>query len=88
MSEPGDEPPTIVDDFDPDTYLDQQADVITDDKAPDEAASMIGEGKLSSILIIVVLVLLGAGGGVLANQLNKKKEGGKNDSRNDDTEEN
>ena len=87
-SDPGDRPPEIVDDFDPDNYLDQQAEVIADDKAPDEAASMIGEGNLSSLLIIAGLVLLGVGGGVLANKLSKKKEGGKNDSRNDDTEEN
>jgi hypothetical protein len=65
---------TVVDDFDPDTYLDQKPEVIVSDKDPVAVASIFGKGKVTDLLIILAMMILGIAAGAVMFRMKKRKE--------------
>ena len=65
---------TIVDDFDPDTYLEQKPEVIASAETPVAVASIFGKGRITDLLIILALTIVGAGAGAVMFRMRKRKE--------------
>ena len=65
---------TIVDDFDPDTYLEQKPEVIASAETPVAVASIFGKGKVTDLLIILAMMILGIAAGAVMFRMKKRKE--------------
>ena len=68
--------PEPEDDFDPETYLEDVAEVIADGDAPDNtAASVFGDGSNAAVIVALVLAALGAAGGAAVFAARNRKRG-------------
>ena len=68
--------PEPEDSFDPETYLEDVAEVIADGDAPDNtAASVFGDGSNAAVTVALVLAALGAAAGAAAFAARNKKRG-------------